>query len=1119
MRALGIRWFARRVLCCAAVGTLLLCSWPWHIAALADEPMPPVFSTVYPRFPTGSPSLDQRSTALACVKQLADGATVYVSNKIVTGVWLNHMYVEEADRSSGIKVIYAGYYPPADLRRGCVVSFWGELWTVDGECVLYARSPITCDDFEARSELGPVGLSSPAILGWALPPRLPNGPRVQGLLPIGIYTKIWGRVTATNLADDEGYYIYLSDGYNLLDRSEIGVPGIRVYSNARPALGAFLTATGVLGLKIVADPTPSGPNGDEIIAPVLRANYDQDPSNNIGDPVFPPVGLVSGRVRLVGQGAPGRPVRIYTQNGSVVLEGVTDDFQPFTLNGLTEAGNAVSATAAGYLTATRIAHMGDTNVDFELQPAERHIDVSSDRDSLPVCSSASALISALARDVEGKPLPGLSASLTTTKGVFVENGARSIVVNTDERGRAQVHLSAGPDGPGTADIVATAYPVPGSSGRIQIQLRGPDISLSASPYLFTEPGDSAIGVSVVSDGGPVGGASLTLTTDHGHFVESGTNVWVTSTNSQGSASATLRVESPGSAKVVAVYTDSCGHSMANWTWVAYRTSPWLNVPVTNSNPLIVDLDGQNGGTKEAVLVNQTGELMAVSSAGSVIWSRSTYSSGGNSPSCAVLDPGPNGRPCVFVPSETMPRVYGFSHDGKALAGWPVGTNHRFLGVAASIGDINRDGAFEIVSGDESCYVFGWNPTGDWKKSGTWESSFLWRNITAGPSISIIASTCALGDLDSDSDGILDVAVGGSYSLPLFAFPGDAWGDFAYDPLYTPGYPKPAGGPVQCSPAIGDIDGDGINDIAVGSNDQKLYMWLSGNNSWKGYPTGGIVKSSPALCDLDGDGKLEVIVGSESGRLFVFNWLGQFPEGWANGIKLNNSGVYPIQSSPVVGDVNGDGQVEIVVGCADGNIYALYKDGTVHRENGVATGPIAWIRCCIPPDKPSAQVNTAPVIDDINNDGKVDVLAAGTGGVYLFHFDAPYSGTQASYPWPTFHRDNRRSGCATPEPPPVNASIQGYVTKNGQPVPDARVYISYNDGSPVYIPHSDPPAARDYVLTVGTSDPNEARKGAYCINQLPPNSVYKLTVQSNGSPAKVVENISVGTGSVRVDIAL
>jgi len=138
---------------------------------------------------------------------------------------------------------------------------------------------------------------------------------------------------------------------------------------------------------------------------------------------------------------------------------------------------------------------------------------------------------------------------------------------------------------------------------------------------------------------------------------------------------------------------------------------------------------------------------------------------------------------------------------------------------------------------------------------------------------------------------------------------------------------------------------------------------------------------------------------------------------------------------------------------------------------------------------------------------------------MFHFDAawdPQNFTQ--HPWPTFHANNERNGCATPTPPPVKASIVGIVSRGGQPVPDAKVYIWEQDGSPVIIPHSDPPVSRGYVLTVGTTNPNERGKGAYCINQLEPNRVYKIKVEVPGASQPVwVENIQVSTGQVVVDV--
>ncbi len=1075
------------------------------------------------RQPTGSSSIDRRTaTPIACMKLLPDGARVYISRRPVVGVWLDRMYVEEADRSCGIRVVYGSHTPPPGLQRGNLVSLEGQIGTLENECVVYALSDIVCDDYEEVGAVGPLAMSTSGILGWPVPPRTETSPRVTGLLPIGVYVRVWGRVTASGMADDQGYYIYLDDGWNLKDTSGLGVPGIRVYSNARPSVGTFLIATGVLTNRIVNDPTPGETNGDEIIVPVIQAGYDEDPYlipvSGVG--LLPQTcGAVTGRVRLVGQGPPGESVRIYCQDGSVTLNGITNEFTPYALAGVSDQGGPVAASAPGYISNTKIAQCGDTGVDFELVPAEKCIEISTDLASIPICSSTTAVISAMLRDTEGKPFHEYGLKLTTTRGIFAQSGTKELLVLTDEQGQVQANLSTGSDGPGTANVVASTYPDLAVSSGVSVLFRGPDVTVSASPVYLVAPGTSNISGELTNNGTPVSGANLTFATDHGVFLESGTSTYQAMTNGDGAAEATLRLDSPGTAAVKASYVDSCSHNASNWAAVTFSTAPWYPTSLLGSSPLVVDLDGQDSGKKEIVILAGSGDLLALSSTGSLLWSRVTYGPGTNTASCVTVDAGISARPCVFVPSDSQQKVFGFSHDGMTLAGWPAGTNFRFLTVAAPIGDLNRDGSPEIVCGDECCYVFSWNPTGDWKKSGTWESSFLWHNITALPSVTISNSTCALGDLDNDAGGILDVAVGSNHSKPLFAFPGDLWGEFAYDPVYLSGYPKEIEKQVMSSPAIGDIDGDGLNDLAVGCDDEKLYMLLSGDGSFTGYATGGMVRSSPALYDLDGDSKLDVIVGSDSGRLFAFNWKGEHVEGWSGGIRLNSSAVYPIQSSPVIGDVNGDGQTEIVVGCDDGNIYSIYRDGTDHVVNGTPTGAIAWIRSCVPPGVASAKVTSTPAIDDVDADGHVDVVAASSEGVYIFHFDAPYTESETLFPWPTFHRDNQRTGCVTAPPAPTFASIQGCVRKNGAAVTDAQVYITYNDGAPVYEPHSSPAVERSYVLTVGTTDASEARRGTFCINQLPANSTYKLTIKASGEPDKVVSDIAVTTGLTRVDVDL
>ena len=1125
---------------------LATCAWSdstdvTPIARLASEEISSDELSAYPL-----PIADPLAGAIACMGRLPDGALVCVNRKSVTHVGIDNIYIEEADRSAGIKVLNftPPNCPPEIFERGNLVTLSGVMGTVGRERVIYASDNFGCD-YSCLTKVNPIGMSSPAILGWPVNPKDPQGRRVQGLPPIGILVKIWGRVTAIGADQDDGFYIYANDGWNKKDGSDANVAGVRVYCNPGPMIGDFVAAVGVLGKKIY-DPTPQGPAGDEVTVPIVRTNLDADPYLPTGGGVTQTTtGTVSGTVRLVGQTAPGRDVRVTTEHDSVLLHNVTSEGTPFTVRSIPPmdytsdpptGGGLISATAAGFISDTKAAAAGATGISLDLQPSSERVEVKTSRASIAVCNDNDrALITAMMRDCEGKGLTNRGIRLVTTKGTLIggtpdpgdPTNTRKALLTTDNYGFAEVQLVASPDPVGIAVITASSVSDPTQTSQVSVTLRGAEVVLSAQPKYLTGPGTSAVTVQVLDNGTPIAGARVTFRTDLGGFQEAAGvgQTYETVTNSLGVASATLVMSSPGTATVRAIYSNSCNQQTVSWAPVSYKSTPWHGYGVQYSNPLIVDLDQASDGKREAVIVDTDGTLKALtpgateSSPASVLWQKVMHLPGNNSPSCVVLDQDRSGRPCVFIPSESQQNVCAYAWNGTALAGWPAGADYRFIRCAAAIADVNLDGSPEIVAGDESCYVFSWNPTGDWRKSGTWDSSFLWRNLTGTTSTTIYNTTCALGDIGSEAgspflggpDGIPDVVVGSNHTTAVFAFPGDVWGDFVPSPRYLDGYPRSSGGRAGTSPAIGDIDGDSLNDMVIGSDDGKLYMWLSSTKAWSSQATGGAVKSSPLLYDLDGDGKLDAVAGSDSGRLWAFNWLGQAPDGWAGGIKLNTSGTYPIESSPVLGDVTNDGVPDIVVGCNDGNIYAVYTQGVSHRDGlGQMTGPIAWTRCCIPPADTTALVLTAPVIDDIDNDGKVEVLAGSDRGIYVFHFDSAYDApNSAKFPWPTFHRDNARTGCVTPWPAPIRGSIQGIVTKlvggQQQPVSSAKVYIKYGDGSSVPDPNG---VNRDYVLTTGSSDISQVGCGSYCINQLEADKTYQLVVEITGYPQKTIGDIQI-----------
>lgn len=197
------------------------------------------------------------------------------------------------------------------------------------------------------------------------------------------------------------------------------------------------------------------------------------------------------------------------------------------------------------------------------------------------------------------------------------------------------------------------------------------------------------------------------------------------------------------------------------------------------------------------------------------------------------------------------------------------------------------------------------------------------------------------------------------------------------------------GDYQYAPAFGDLDGDGDEDLVLADwRDELTHYENIGppddatDGAWDRFEVADSTlvtlrrgsHAVPALGDIDGDGDLDLFVGESSGFLNFYRNVGSPTEPEFE-LVSDEYGGFNVgrRSAPTLADLDGDGDLDLLVGSQDSGIRVFRNEGTSREPDFVPDGRL----------EAATRGLSVPVLRDLDGDGTLELFSGSAGGGLLY----------------------------------------------------------------------------------------------------------------------------------------